>query len=109
MSIPIIELPYLNWFKGDLDKKTEVVKGNTYTGSIGTDPQRGCVSIYTADYKAFFYKDETGLHLTASWRVRPPWNKPQDTETIEKVFDGSADGIQEAERWLSSEIQRTIQ
>ena len=99
MSMPKIELPGLTWFKG----------GNIYTGSFGTNPQYGFMNIYTAEYKAFFHKDETGLQLKASWRIRPPWNEPQDTETIEKVFDASAEGIHEAEQWLSDEIQKSLE
>lgn len=111
-----IKLPALEWFTAGLGKGDGV--GNTWSGSVGTDPQTGCmgrpVFEYGADYVVYSKKDsegnviEKGKRIDVFRRVRPAWPeklKPEDTATAS--FEASQDGLDKALVWLTSELEKS--
>ncbi len=67
-----VKLPNLSWFS----------YGNIFTGSLGTDSNRGCLCIPTMNYKVFI---SNSCKLTAACSYLPVWN---DTKKIKlKIID----------------------
>lgn len=87
----LIQLPTLNWFQHE----------NAYTGSYGTDPLRGCLSVTTFNYRVQLITEDNNSKIIATYYLEPPWNcKTYKREDVSKEFDGTASGIKAAEEWL---------
>ena len=95
----LIQLPKFNWFDGLMMFGG---KGNVYTGSIGTDPQRGTVSESCFRYRVWLEKDENSeKSLIAVWyRGCQCYEATDKNQTVRKEFEGSQRGISEAQEWL---------
>ena len=60
----VVNLPSINWFK----------YGKIYTGSLGTDLLRGCLSCTTFNYRVQMISAGDGDKLVAVCFFRLPWN-----------------------------------
>lgn len=84
----LIELPSLNWFNF----------GNIFTGSVGTEPGKGCLNSTTFNYKVKITKENT---LTVVCWFMLPWNASTNmSEAAIGLFNADDFGIEVAENWL---------
>ncbi len=96
----MFELPEFGWFYRVHEKDTFK---NTFSGSAGTSAERGCVSSTTFNYRVFVDVGAEPKELVAQWYLSFPWNsEPPRSETSEKRFECSDDGVKQAEKWLES-------
>lgn len=99
----MIQLPNYLWFVQEQGGKYLT---NVYSGSLGTDPQEGCMNKTTFNYKAFVKttKDEGHISFYVEYHWRFPWNQGGAiSEVVSKEFDASAESIAKAEEWLVAE------
>ena len=99
----MIQLPNYLWF---IQKQGEKYLTNVYSGSLGTDPQEGCMDKATFNYKAFIKTEKDvgpiAFRVECFWRL--PWNQGgSTTEVVAMEFDASAESITKAEKWLTAE------
>ena len=84
---PIV-LPTLNWFNF----------GNAFTGSIGTEKGKGCLTTTTFNYKVKKINNNTLLAIC--WFILP-WNaKTNMDEATIGFFNADDFGIEVAENWI---------
>lgn len=84
----VIELPSLKWFNF----------GNVFTGSVGTEPEKGCLNSTTFNYKV---KITDGNKLTVVCWFMLPWNASTNMdEAVIGLFNADNFGIEIAENWL---------
>ncbi len=90
-----VKLPHLKWFLFE----------NVFIGSLGTDPNRGCYSVYTLNYKVFIKDNGFEKILIAVCTFKLPYNTKTNIEemTIGK-FEVSDFGIEVAENWIRSQF-----
>lgn len=94
---PVVKLPAMNWF----------AHGKVYTGSLGTDPLRGCASCSTFNYRIKQVKDDTHKELVAVCYFQLPWYcKTNITEYITGIFEATEFGVEVAENWILSQYFR---
>ena len=97
-----IDLPRYHWL---LSKHEGHFVTNTYSGSMGTLPDQGCVSVRTFNYRVYVdisSGEKSTFRLVAESYIIQPWHlggHKTDTEYAE--FENSENGINEAEEWLS--------
>jgi len=100
----MIELPNYNWFVTAADGRPA---SNTMTGSLGTEPDTGCLTRRTFNYKVFVSdvgKENVKLHAEC-W-IQPPWNKGVLKENFESTeFECTQEGIETAAKWLSNKAK----
>ena len=78
-----------------------------YTGSIGTDGQKGCLSIHTLDYAVWKDENEEGEKtLRAVCRVRPPVNSGEQFEQEEVSFPFSEKYSAEVQNWILEQAEK---
>ena len=88
-----LQLPTMNWLQ----------YGKPYTGSLGTDPMRGCLSVTTFNYRAQLVKNENVSTIKATCYLEPPWNCDScEKQYISEDFEATKSGIKAAEKWLLS-------
>ena len=86
-----VNLPSLKWF----------MFRNVYTGSLGTDPARGCLSTTTLNYRVHVM----GGALCVQCWLQPPWNSPEkNSDVLRKQFAATDSGINEVKSWLISKF-----
>lgn len=78
-----------------------------YTGSIGTDSQKGCLSKYTFHYA--IWKDETEegekrLHISCI--VQPPVYSQETNENEEITYPFSEEYAEEAKQWIYEQVEK---
>lgn len=102
-----IKLPSLSWFWQIQDNRP--VK-NILTGSLGTDPAKGCLHLTTFNYKVYADDtDEDNKILVAEHHAQLPWSQGlKRSETTSRKFDYSIEGIKEIELWLESESETVL-
>ncbi len=102
-----IQLPSLSWFWQIQDNRP--VK-NILTGSLGTDPAKGCLHLTTFNYKVYADDtDEDNKKLVAEYHAQLPWSqKLRRTEVTSRVFDYSLDGLKEIQSWLETESESVL-
>ena len=78
---------------------------NTYSGSEGTLPNQGCVSVPTFNYRVYVNissGDESTFRLVAESCIIQPWSLGGDKTDFERAeFESSENGVNEAEEWLA--------
>lgn len=101
----MIELPNYNWFVTAADGRPS---SNTSTGSLGTDPNSGCLKKRTFNYKVSVSNvGKEDVKLIAECWIQPPWNSKNKIENYEtKEFECSADGIVLAAQWLTESAKK---
>ena len=96
-----IDLPRYQWL---VSKHEGRFVTNTYSGSMGTLPDQGCVSVRTLNYRVYVDTssgEESSFRLIAESYIIQPWNRGGNKTDFERAeFESSEKGISEAEEWL---------
>ena len=96
-----INLPHHHWLAS---KHEGHFVTNTYSGSIGTLPDQGCVSVRTFNYRVYAdtSSSEKGtFRLIAESYIIQPWRRGGNKTDFERAeFEGSEKGVKDAEEWL---------
>lgn len=78
---------------------------NIYSGSMGTLPDQGCVSVRTFNYLVYVdisSGEESTFRLIAESHIIQPWHiGGHKTATELAEFESSENGVKEAEEWLA--------
>ena len=97
-----IDLPHYHWL---VSKQEGRFVTNTCSGSMGTLPDQGCLSVRTFNYRVYIdisSGEENKFRLIAESYIIQPWHlggHKTDTERVE--FESSESGVREAEEWLA--------
>ena len=99
----MIELPSYNWFVTIHDGKPA---SNTYTGSWGTDPSRGCFSVTTFNYKVSIKNVGTdNARILCSCFLIKPWSEGAVKEEIDNAeYACSPRGLEQSVIWLNEKL-----
>ena len=96
-----IDLPHYHWL---VSKHEGRLVTNTYSGSMGTLPDQGCVSVRTFNYCVYVdisSGEKHSFHLIAETCIIQPWSSGGNKTDFERAeFESSEKGISEAEEWL---------
>ena len=84
----LIEFPSLKWFNF----------GNVFTGSIGTEPEKGCLNSTTFNFKV--KKTDKNKLTAVCWFVLPWKASTNMVEAAIGLFNADDFGIEVAENWL---------
>ncbi len=101
-----IVLPRYDWLVAKQEGKTVT---NVFSDSRGTVSGRGCVGVTTFNYKVTpdLSEGEENAKLIVECYVQSPW-KPGGattaTEPVQAVFEGSEQGLRDAEAWLTEQL-----
>ena len=97
-----IVLPYISWF---LMKHEGRFVTNTHSGSLGTQPDSGCMNVRTFNYRVWVDTKsgkEGEVTLAVEAFITQPWCLGGHKTDVERVdFECSDDGVQRATQWLS--------
>ena len=97
-----IDLPHYHWF---VSKHEGRFVTNTYSGSMGTLPDQGCVSVRIFNYRVYVdisSGEESKFHLIAESYIIQPWHLGGHKTDAERAkFESSESGVNEAEEWLA--------
>ena len=98
----MIIVPPFSWFR----------EGNGYTGSSGTNPEKGSLCVKTFHFRLDVVRDENSgeRHLVATDYTENPWpdgRDPDSEHSFQTSFD--EDGLEQAKQWLSSEEMAALQ
>lgn len=96
----MIKLPSYEWFMGNICFRG---KGNRYSGSCGCDPLKGNIDDKTFRYSVWLDNNEDGSMYLKAVYYSGPYALEATNESIitDKRFDASAEGIVEAQQWIS--------
>lgn len=103
----LIKLPSYEWFIGFMNLGG---KGNTYTGSYGTQPYKGCLCGDEFRYRVWIDKDENDEKaLNALYYIGNKCFGETEKEKLHtQKFEASIKGIEQAQIWLLDELERFI-
>ena len=90
-----IDLPRIEWLYRNEGGKLIV---NPYSGSLGTQTNRGCVSVCTFNYRVFAENNEL---IAACFLIQPFQHGSKKTNYVKKSLAPTSDGIRMASEWLS--------
>lgn len=97
-----IDLPRYHWL---VSKHEGRFVTNTYSGSMGTLSDQGCVSVRTFNYRVYVdmsIGEESAFRLIAESYIIQPWSKGGNkTDTERAEFESSENGVRGAEEWLA--------
>ena len=97
-----IDLPRHHWL---ISRHEGRFVANTYSGSMGTLPNQGCVSVRTFNYRVYAdisSGDENSFRLIAESCTIQPWSRGGGKTDLERAeFESSENGVKEAEKWLA--------
>lgn len=96
-----LDLPRYHWL---LSKHEGRFVTNTYSGSMGTLPDQGGVSVRTFNYRVYVdisSGEESMFRLIAETCIIQPWSRGGNkTDTERAEFESSENGVRDAEEWL---------
>ena len=96
-----IDLPRYHWLASKHEGRFVT---NTYSGSMGTLPDQGCVSVRTFNYRIYVDTssgEENTFRLIAESYIIQPWSLGGNKTDFERAeFEGSEKGVKDAEEWL---------
>lgn len=96
-----IDLPRYHWL---VSKHEGRFVTNTYSGSMGTLPDRGCVSVRTFNYRVYVdisSGEESTFRLIVESYIIQPWSLGITKTDFERAeFEGTDKGIHEASERL---------
>ena len=99
-----IELPNYNWFVNGQGSSYAL---NRYSGSCGTSPTTGALSVTTFNYRVSAEKNdnaENGFLLIAECFLILPWSKGGGKAHFTRAeFEASPNGLETAAAWLSEQ------
>ena len=97
-----IDLPRYHWL---VSKHEGRFVTNTYSGSMGTLPDQGCVNVRTFNYRVYVdtsSKEETSFRLIAESYIIQPWSRGGNKTDFERAeFETSEKGVEDAGEWLA--------
>ena len=97
-----IELPQISWL---VCRHEGCFVTNTYSGSLGTLPNGGCVSAHTFQYRVYVdisSGSERNFRLIAESFLLQPWHLGSHKTDFERLeLECSESGVRQAEEWLS--------
>ena len=97
-----IDLPRYHWL---VSKHEGRFVTNTYSGSMGTLPDQGCVNVRTFNYRVYVVtssKEETSFRLIAESYIIQPWSCGGNKTDFERAeFENSEKGVEDAGEWLA--------
>ena len=96
----MIIIPTFTWFRG----------GNAYTGSSGTDPNKGSLCVKTFHFKIESIQEEDGdKQIKASYYIENPWPEGRDESSgNSSLFPFDPEGLDLAKAWLGEEETRLL-
>ena len=96
-----IDLPPHHWL---VSKHEGRFVANAYSGSMGTLPNQGCLSVPTLHYRAYVdisSGEESTFRLVAESYVLQPWRLGGGKTDFERAeFESSEKGEAKAKEWL---------
>ena len=96
-----IDLPRHHWLVSKHDGRFVT---NVHSGSMGTLPNQGCVSVRTFNYRVYVDmsgKEEIAFRLIVETYIMQPWSRGGRKTDFERTeFENSENGVKEAEEWL---------
>ena len=96
-----IDLPRYHWL---VSKHEGRFVTNTYSGSMGTLPDQGCVSVQTFNYRVYVdisSGEENSFRLIAESCIIQSWGCGGNKTDFERAeFENSENSVKEAEEWL---------
>lgn len=96
-----IDLPRYHWL---VSKHEGRFVTNAYSGSMGTLPDQGCVSVRTFNYRVYVdisSGEERTFRLIAESYIIQPWHLGGNkTDAEHAAFESSEKGVKEAAEWL---------
>ena len=97
-----IDLPRYQWL---VSKHEGRFVTNTYSGSMGTLPDQGCVSVRTFNYRVYVDissgEESTFLLIAESYIIQPWHLGGHKTDAERAEFECSESGVRGAEEWLA--------
>ena len=99
--VNMIILPPLTWFI-QISGKTAVT--NIYTGSLGTDPSKGCLHTSSFNYRVYVQpqRNDEPACICAEYNIRSPWKDGCQIISSElKNFTVNSEGIKSVTEWLA--------
>lgn len=107
-----LALPNYDFFTNGMAVEHEEPKkqraGNAYTGSLGTDPQRGFTGSKAFEYSVLLKKDiEGNKAFIASCCVRSPLSAATDNHQ-QTFFPAAPESLPEIEKWLLEKFAELI-
>lgn len=100
--MPRIDLPHYHWL---VSKHEGRFVTNTYSGSMGTLSNQGCVSVRTFNYRVcvdISGGEESAFRLIAESYIIQPWHLGGNKTDAERTeFESSEKGVMEAAEWLA--------
>ena len=97
-----IDLPRYHWL---VSKHEGRFVTNTYSGSMGTLPDQGCVSVRTLNYRVYvdtLSDEENTFRLIAESYIIQPWSRGGNKTDFERAeFENSEKGVEDAGEWLA--------
>ena len=100
-TMPKIDLPRYAWF---ISKHEGRFVTNTHSGSMGTLPDQGCMSVPTFNYRVYVdisSGSPSTFRLIAESCIIQPRNRGGNKTDHERAeFESSEKGIKAAEEWL---------
>jgi hypothetical protein len=97
-----IELPKYHWL---ISRHEGRLVTSTYSGSLGTLGDSGCIGTRTFNYRAFADisgDNESDFRIVAESYIIQPWHLGcNKTDFERKEFEPSENGVAQAAEWLS--------
>ena len=97
-----IDLPRYHWLVSMHEGRFVT---NTYSGSMGTLPDQGCVNVRTFNYRVYVdtsSKEETSFRLIAESHIIQPWRRGGNETDFERAeFENSEKVVEDAGEWLA--------
>ena len=102
-----IDLPRYHWL---VSKHEGRFVTNTYSGSMGTLPDQGCVSVRTFNYRVYAdisSGEESMFRLIAESYIIQPWHiGGHKTDFERSEFACSERGVEQAGEWLAIQASK---
>lgn len=98
-------LPNYYWFKNPIDAGRSA--GNVYSGSLGTDPQKGGLNVPTFNYKVSIAKEKESGEVTfsVSCFVQLGWDKRgEKVDGWEATFPDGEEGLKQVRDFLNTAL-----
>ena len=94
----MVKLPDYFWFQGLMQFHG---KGNTYIGSLGTDPETGMINKNILNYRVWIEEKEDGNELRAvCYRGLKCFEETAEENKIYMTFPACDDGVNQAKEWI---------
>lgn len=95
------DFPDWSWIR-ELNEKRR------YTGSFGTDPLRGCLSVHTLNYQIWVAENSDGEkeYLCASCKIQPPIMSQEKLESVEISAPFLSKNVDIIKKWICEQVEK---